>query len=253
MSTKKNYALLIDADNSPASKIDVVLSEIAKYGVVNIRRAYGNWKSSNMKGWEKLLHENAIQPIQQFDYTKGKNSTDIAMVIDAMDLLLSKKMDGFCIMSSDSDFTPLVMRVRAEGKEVLGFGEKKTPDPFVNACSTFLYLEQIGSDEGKSDSKPSSEKSIQEQKKTTSELKADTKLVMLLRSAVENAEEDDGWSALVKVGSYIANQTSFDPRNYGYKKLVHLVNAIDLFDIEMRGDDFPQPYVRNKRKNRVSV
>jgi len=248
MAMKKNYALLIDADNSPASKIDVVLAEIAKYGVVNIRRAYGNWKSSNLRGWEKILHEHAIQPIQQFDYTKGKNSTDIAMVIDAMDLLLSKQMDGFCIMSSDSDFTPLVMRIRAEGRDVLGFGEKKTPASFVHACSTFLYLEQIGSDADKPDSKSPSKKSIQNHKKTTTELKTDTKLVMLLRSAVENAEEDDGWSALVKVGSYVANQTSFDPRNYGYKKLVHLVTTIDLFDIEMRGDDFPQPYVRPKQK-----
>jgi len=250
MNIKKNYALLIDADNSPASKIDVVLAEIAKYGVVNIRRAYGNWKSSNLKGWEKSLHEHAIQPIQQFDYTKGKNSTDIAMVIDSMDLLLSKKMDGFCIMSSDSDFTPLVMRVRAEGKDVLGFGEKKTPASFVNACSTFLYLEQIGSDERKTGKTKSLEKPTHEQRKTPAELRADTKLVTLLRSAVENAEDDDGWSALGKVGSYIANQASFDPRNYGYRKLVDLVTATGLFEIKMRGDDFPQPYVCDKRKNR---
>ncbi len=247
---KKNYALLIDADNSPASKIDVVLAEIAKHGVVNIRRAYGNWKSSTLKGWEKLLHEHAIQPIQQFDYTKGKNSTDIAMVIDAMDLLLSKKMDGFCIMSSDSDFTPLVMRVRAEGKDVLGFGEKKTPSPFVNACSTFLYLEQIGSGDDKIGEKKFLGRSTHEQKKTTAELRADTKLVMLLRSAVENAEDDDGWSGLGRVGSYIINQASFDSRNYGYRKLVDLVVASDLFEIEMRGEDFPQPYVRDKRKKK---
>src|SRR5574338_997599 len=137
-------ALLIDADNSPAAKIDLILSEIAKYGVANIRRAYGNWKSSSLKSWEAVLHEYAIRPIQQFDYSKGKNASDIALIIDAMDLLYTQKLDAFCLASSDSDFTPLVMRIRANGLKVLGFGEKKTPEPFVNACSRFLYLENLG-------------------------------------------------------------------------------------------------------------
>src|SRR5512145_2100838 len=137
-------ALLVDADNSPASKIDVILAELAKLGVVNVRRAYGNWKKDGLKGWENVLHEYAIRPIQQFDYTKGKNATDMGLVIDALDLLYSDGPDAFGIVSSDSDFTPLVMHLRAKGAQVYGFGAKKTPMPFVNACSRFLYLENLG-------------------------------------------------------------------------------------------------------------
>jgi len=137
-------ALLIDADNSPASKIDVILAELAKVGVANIRRAYGNWKKDGLKGWEAVLHEYAIRPVQQFDYSKGKNATDMGMVIEAMDLLYTDQPDAFGIVSSDSDFTPLVMHLKAKGALVYGFGAKKTPMPFVNACSRFLYLENLG-------------------------------------------------------------------------------------------------------------
>src|ERR1700704_3588684 len=137
-------ALLIDADNSPSSKIDVILAELAKVGVTNIRRAYGNWKKDGLKGWEAVLHEYAIRPIQQFDYSKGKNATDMVVVIDAMDLLYTDEPEAFGIVSSDSDFTPLVMHLKAKGAQVFGFGAKKTPMPFVNACSRFLYLENLG-------------------------------------------------------------------------------------------------------------
>ena len=147
MNHETSIALLIDADNSPASKIEEILDELAKYGVINIRRAFGNWKSPHLKGWEAVLHDYAIQPMQQFAYTKGKGATDAAMIIDAMDLLYTKDLNGFCIVSSDSDFTPLVMRIRANGLKVFGFGEKKTPEPFVNACSKFLYLENLGEPE----------------------------------------------------------------------------------------------------------
>ena len=143
MSHEPRIALLIDADNSPADMIDEVLDELAKEGVINIRRAYGNWRSPHLNAWAALLHDFAIQPIQQFDYTMGKNATDAAMIIDAMDLLYTKQLDGFGIVSSDSDFTPLVMRLRANGLKVYGFGEQKTPKPFVNACSKFLYLEHL--------------------------------------------------------------------------------------------------------------
>ena len=138
--SESKIALLIDADNAPASKIEAILSEIAKYGVANVRRAYGNWKSQNIKSWEECLHEYAIRPVQQFDYTKGKNATDAAMIIDAMDLLYTQQLDAFAIVSSDSDFTPLVMRILTNGLKVYGFGETKTPLPFVRACSTFLYF-----------------------------------------------------------------------------------------------------------------
>src|SRR5690606_21602478 len=142
--TDKRIALLIDADNAPASKIDVILAEVARHGEANVRRAYGNWKSQHLNGWEKVLHTYAIRPIQQFAYSTGKNASDMAMVIDAMDLLYARNLDGFAIVSSDADFTPLVMRLRNDGVAVYGFGEEKTPEPFVKACSVFLYLEKLG-------------------------------------------------------------------------------------------------------------
>ena len=237
-------ALLIDADNSPAAKIDVILSELANYGVANVRRAFGNWKSPTLKPWEDVLHEYAIQPIQQFDYSKGKNATDIALVIDAMDLLYTQKLDAFCIVSSDSDFTPLIMRIHAHGLKVYGFGEQKTPKPFVNACSKFTYLEALGVIE--EDVEP---KTIPKAYTTLSptaillpaitpatskpplSIKSDTKLMNLLRSAVDATIAENGWSSMSAVGAHISNQASFDFRNYGFKKLSDLFVACDLFEV----------------------
>jgi uncharacterized protein (TIGR00288 family) len=238
--SESKIALLIDADNAPAGKIDAIVSEIAKYGVANIRRAYGNWKSSTLKTWEESLHEFAIRPIQQFDYTKGKNATDAALIIDAMDLLYTQNIDAFAIISSDCDFTPLVMRIRDNGLKVYGFGEKKTPLAFVYACSTFLYLESIGQDTDQE-----GDREINDVKKTTKELKQDTKLVNLLRMAIDSTQEDDGWSSLAAIGAHISNQSSFDPRNYGYSKLSTLFEAVDLFEIERRHN---LVYVKDKRK-----
>jgi len=240
--SRETIAMLIDADNSPSDKIDFVLAEMAKYGVVNIRRAYGNWKSHSLKGWEDKLHDYAIRPIQQFDYTKGKNATDMAMTIDAMDLLFSKKLDAFCIVSSDSDFTPLVMRILSEGLNVYGFGQKSTPSPFVNACSTFLYLDSFAGEKEQA-------KSDSFRRKSSHELRSDGKLRTLLLNAVDSAQEDDGWSNLAKIGKNIANQASFDPRNYGFKRLSDLVRAIDMFDIEFR-NNHSELYIRDKRKGR---
>lgn len=214
---KQKIAVFIDADNAPAGKFEDVLTEVAKYGVVTIRKAYGNWKSPTLKLWEELLHEYAIQPIQQYDLTKGKNASDIAMVIDAMDVMYTKQIDVMCFVSSDSDFTPMVTRALAEGKVVLGFGERKTPSPFVNACSKFLYLDQ--EKEAKTTIKPKN-------------IKSDTKLISLLRHAIEATEDDDGWAALGPVGSNISNKTSFDTRNYGFKNLSSLFKAIDLFELK---------------------
>ncbi|MBV1877468.1 MAG: NYN domain-containing protein [Pseudomonadales bacterium] len=216
---KQNIALFIDADNAPASKFDDVLSEVAKYGVVTIRKAYGNWKSPTLKKWEELLHEHAIQPIQQYDLTKGKNASDIALVIDAMDVMYTKNIDVMCFVSSDSDFTPMVTRALAEGKVVLGFGERKTPSPFVNACSKFLFLDQPDAVEITSNAKPKN-------------IKSDTKLINLLRQAIEATEDDEGWADLGSVGSNISNRTSFDCRNYGFKNLSSLFKAIDLFELK---------------------
>lgn len=239
--SESKIALLIDADNAPASKIDAILSEIAKYGVANIRKAYGNWKNPTLKGWEDCLHEYAIHPVQQFNYTKGKNATDAALIIDAMDLLYTQRLDAFAIVTSDCDFTPLVMRILTNGLKVYGFGEKKTPLPFVYACSTFLYLETI--DQAVD---PETSKVAGSVKKTGKELKQDTKLMNLLRGAVSNTQDDDGWSTLAEVGSHIANQASFDPRNYGYAKLSGLFEAIDLFEIQRKNKVI---FVRSKSRN----
>jgi len=217
--SKQKIALFIDADNAPASKFEEVLSEVAKYGVVTIRKAYGNWKNPSIKPWEDLLHEYAIQPIQQYDLTKGKNASDIALVIDAMDVMYTKNIDVMCFVSSDCDFTPMVTRALAEGKVVLGFGERKTPSPFVNACSKFLFLDEESRENGV----------VQIKSKN---IKSDTKLINLLRQAIESTAEDDGWAALGSVGSHISNKTSFDTRNYGYKNLSSLVKAIDLFKLK---------------------
>lgn len=239
--SESKIALLIDADNAPASKINAVLSEIAKYGVANIRKAYGNWKNPTLKGWEDCLHEYAIHPVQQFDYTKGKNATDAALIIDAMDLLYMQKLDGFAIVSSDCDFTPLVMRILTSGLKVYGFGEKKTPLPFVYACSTFLYLETIDQAVNAETSKAAAST-----RKTGKELKQDTKLINLLRGAVISTQDDEGWSNLAEVGGHIANQASFDPRNYGYAKLSGVFEAIDLFEVQRKNKGV---YVKSKQKN----
>lgn len=237
--SNQKIAMFIDADNAPAKKIERIISELAKYGAVSIRKAYGNWKSPTIKGWEDNLHEYAIQPIQQFDLTKGKNATDMAMTIDAMDILYTKNIDAFCIVSSDSDFTPLVMRILAEGKPVYGFGERKAPSPFVNACSRFLYLDEDRCDQ----EKPSLSK-----KKNGQELKSDTKLMNLIRNAIDAEQDDDGWAYLGRIGSIISNQASVDARNYGYKKLGDLIKAVDIFETKMI--DNAQMYVRDKRRGK---
>ena len=224
---EKRIALLIDADNAPASKIDVILAEIARHGVANVRRAYGNWKSQHLNGWEKALHAYAIRPIQQFAYSSGKNASDMAMVIDAMDLLYARNLDGFAIVSSDADFTPLVMRLRNDGSSVYGFGEKKTPEPFVKACSVFLYLEKLGEPEARDETTTTRTRTLQE-------LQGDAALARTLRNAVDAAQGDDGWSRLGAVGSHISNQGSFDSRNYGYRKLSDLIEATGLFDVQKR-------------------
>lgn len=206
----------------------MILAEIARHGVANVRRAYGNWKSQHLNGWEKQLHANAIRPIQQFAYSTGKNASDMAMVVDAMDLMYARNLDGFAIVSSDADFTPLVMRLRNENMRVYGFGEEKTPEPFVKACSTFLYLEKLGEPEARGAAGPTKVRTMQE-------LKGDTALVRTLRSAIDAALGDDGWAHLGAVGSHISNQGSFDSRNYGYRKLSDLIEASGLFEVRKEG------------------
>jgi uncharacterized protein (TIGR00288 family) len=243
MSQENKMALLIDCDNVSHKSIEGVIDELSKYGKVNIRNAYGNWKDESMKGWEEKLHPHAIKPVQQFAYTKGKNATDAAMIIDAMDILYTQKLDAFALMTSDSDFTPLAMRILSNGVTVYGFGEKKTPLPFVKACSQFIYTENLEQAE-EEDNKPVTRVNA---KKTRNELRQDTSLVKLLRTAVEHSADETGWSHLSLVGQYISNNTSFSPVNYGYKKLSDLIRASDLFEVEMRNDNSVL-YVRDIRK-----
>lgn len=234
----KRIALLIDADNAPASKIDVILAEVARHGAANVRRAYGDWKSPGLKPWEETLHEYAIRPMQQFAYSRGKNASDMAMVIDAMDLLYARNLDGFAIVSSDADFTPLVMRILADGLKVYGFGEKKTPEPFVNACSQFTYVEGLV--------QPTAEPETPARRAVNAKkLRSDTRLVQMLRNAVDAASGNDGWANLGAVGSQIANQASLDPRNYGFRNLSDLIEAIGLFDVERQNKVI---LIRDKRK-----
>lgn len=246
MDDRIRIALLIDADNAPAAKIDMVLAELARHGIANVRRAYGNWKSPTLQKWEQALHPNAIQPIQQFAYSSGKNASDMAMVIDAMDLLHSGRFDAFAIVSSDADFTPLAMRLRQQNMRVFGFGEKKTPEPFVNACSTFLYIDEQPAGTKVAGEAADASEPVPVPPMPTAKLRQDTTLVNLLRGAVEAEKEDDGWANLSAVGTNIRNRGPFDARNYGYGKLSSLIEATGLFEI--RRDEDNHPSARTKQK-----
>ncbi|HEY9199095.1 MAG TPA: NYN domain-containing protein [Gammaproteobacteria bacterium] len=242
MDQTDKLAVLIDADNAQPGIVDGLLAEIANYGTANVKRIYGDWTAPSLKGWKEVLLQHSIQPMQQFAYTQGKNATDSAMIIDAMDLLYTGRFDGFCIVSSDSDFTKLASRIREAGLLVYGFGEKKTPAAFVSACDKFIYTEVL---------RAKLDESAAITKKSTNELKQDTRLVSLLRNAVEASSDETGWAHLGAVGSNVAKQSpEFDPRNYGYAKLSGLIIATKLFDVEERtaGEGKPKTiYVRDRR------
>lgn len=243
--SSQKLAVLIDADNAQAAIVDALLAEIAKFGTANVKRIYGDWTTPELKGWKETLLLHSIQPIQQFRYTVGKNATDSALIIDAMDLLYSDKFDAFCIVSSDSDFTKLASRIREAGLTVYGFGEQKTPTAFVSACDRFIFTEVLRVQD-------SDEQNLK--RKTFNDLKQDTRLVSLLRNSVEAASDDAGWANLGTVGSNIAKQSpGFDPRNYGYRKLAELIEATKLFDSEARsvaGGVSKAIYIRDNRKKK---
>lgn len=242
--TEDHIALFIDCDNISHRSIEGIINELSKYGVVNIRQAYGNWTKDNLKNWEDKLLEFAIKPIQQFDYSKNKNATDILMTIDAIDLLHTKDIDAFAFATSDSDFTPVVMRVQAEGIKVFGFGEKKTPKPFMAACSQFIFTEKLLKSEQQG-TEPVDVLTAPV-RKTGKEMRQDSWLVNLLRTALEQTMDEDGWANLASVGQYINNSSSFSPINYGYKKLSNLIDEIDLFDIYV-DEESKMMSIRDKR------
>lgn len=218
MATQGRLAVLIDADNAEAAVIQELLAEVSRYGTATIKRAYGDWTTPNLKGWKEVLHKMAIQPIQQFRYTNGKNATDSALIIDAMDVLHDRSVDGFCIVSSDSDFTRLATRIREAGLLAYGFGERHTPEPFVAACDKFIYTEIL---------KP------EPAQKTEPVGPAMSKLQPLLIAAIDANARDDGWAALSAVGGTVGkNQPDFDSRNYGFKKLSDLVRSLNYLEVK---------------------
>ncbi len=230
----EKLAVLIDADNVPYAHIKEMLDEIAKYGNPTIKRIYADWTRPTLSGWKQVLLENAITPIQQYSYTTGKNSSDSALIIDAMDLLYSKKVNGFCIVSSDSDFTRLATRLREAGMFVIGIGEKKTPRPFITACDKFIYIEILKKGkEPEIDEKANKKNKKESIQPSVSELDKD--LIKLIKESVDEISDDNGWAFLGSLGSYLLKKkTDFDPRNYGFTKLYPLIKKINRFDIEER-------------------
>lgn len=256
-------AVLIDADNASADHLERLLVEIAKYGTATVRRAYGDWTSTRLAKWKPELLAHSVQPIQQFAYTTGKNSTDSALIIDAMDLLHGGTVDGFCLVSSDSDFTRLAARIREQGLMAYGFGQMKTPKPFVAACTKFIYVENLGSAQATPKPATTSAATVAKAKpasapaaapaKAKPALKDDTKLDKLLSEAVETAADDDGWAHLGSVGSNLSRLASdFDSRSWGFPKLTELLRAHPNFDVESRspGDGKPKVSVARRKPQR---
>lgn len=244
-----NLAVLIDGDNIPSAFVKEMMEEIAKYGNPTIKRIYGDWTQPNLAKWKNVLLENAITPIQQYSYTTGKNATDSAMIIDAMDILYSEKVNGFCIVSSDSDFTRLATRLREAGMQVIGIGEKKTPNPFIVACDKFIYIEILKT--------KTKEKASEDEKEADKETfdKISFKEIKLIATTITDLSDDEGWAFLGDVGSLLQKKRpNFDPRNYGFQKLTPLIHSTGKFEIEQRESQKGKSkliYVRNKEKQIV--
>lgn len=240
-------AVLIDADNVPYSNIKGMMEEIAKYGTPTTKRIYGDWTKPTVSGWKGVLLEHAIVPVQQYSYTTGKNATDSAMIIDAMDILYSEKVEGFCIVSSDSDFTRLAIRLRESGMKVIGIGEKKTPSPFIAGCDRFIYIEVLEGAKQPEDKQPKTKK------EETSLHSVDKDTLKLLAATVEDVADEDGWAFLGDVGNLvIKKRPQFDPRNYGYSKLTPMLKSLKtIFEIderELEGRKIKHVYVRLKKR-----
>jgi len=246
-----NLAVLIDGDNIPSAHVKEMMEEIAKYGNPTIKRIYGDWTNPHLSKWKNLLLQNAITPIQQYAYTTGKNATDSAMIIDAMDILYSEKVNGFCLVSSDSDFTKLATRLREAGMQVIGIGERKTPTPFIVACDKFIYIEILRNQSNKKEGinkKDETEESID---------KITPKVIKLLSTTITDSSDEDGWAFLGDVGSLIQKkQPNFDSRNYGFEKLTPLIKSIGSFEIEQRENTKSKHkliFVKNKEQHRTKA
>lgn len=228
-------AVLIDADNVPYSNVKGVMEEIAKYGTPTFKRIYGDWTKPTVSGWKSVLLENAITPIQQYSYTSGKNSSDSALIIDAMDILYSGKVDGFCIISSDSDFTRLATRLREAGMKVFGIGQKKTPNPFIVACDKFIYMEIIASSEQEEPATNDAVKTKSPPRQKNSVDKINRETLHLIASTINDLADENGWAFLGEVGNLLLKkQPNFDPRNYGFLKLTPLIKSLPQFEIDKR-------------------
>ncbi|MHA1727926.1 MAG: NYN domain-containing protein [Promethearchaeota archaeon] len=243
---QKKLAVLIDADNAQPKIIENLLVEIAKFGIANVKRIYGDWTSPRLSGWKEVLNKHAITPIQQFSYTVGKNSTDSAMIIDAMDLLYTERFDGFCLVSSDSDFTKLAARIRESGLFVYGFGEEKTPKAFIAACDRFIKTENLRYDE-KSGRLKARKIPIQ----------SDRGLIKIMKNAIEAIADETGWAYLGQLGINLNKQTpDFDTRTYGFTKLYDLVKALDIFETDERGkknSKVKEIYIKSKPKSNIKT
>lgn len=249
------FAVLIDADNVPYANVKGMMEEIAKYGTPTFKRIYGDWTKPTVAGWKSVLLENAITPIQQYSYTTGKNATDSAMIIDAMDILYTGKVDGFCIISSDSDFTRLALRLREAGVKVIGMGQKKTPSPFIAACDKFIYIE-ILSEVARTPSKEEDKKEEETQAGNTVK-RLDQKTIQLIAASITDLADESGWAFLGEVGNLILKkEPDFDPRNYGYKKLGQLIKSTQHFETDERQTDKGHSklvYIRVKPVNKPSA
>jgi len=243
---ENNLAVLIDGDNIPSAYVKEMMEEIAKYGNPTIKRIYGDWTKPQLSKWKNVLLENAINPIQQYGYTQGKNATDSAMIIDAMDILYSNKVQGFCLVSSDSDFTKLATRLRESGLNVIGIGEKKTPEPFIVACDRFIYIEILGSHpkQQETEANPGKDSKKQNVDKIT------PKVLNFISSTISDVADEDGWAFLGDVGGLLQKkQPNFDSRNYGFQKLTPMISSISNFEVESRENQngrFKLIYVRNR-------
>jgi len=255
---KNNIAMFIDCDNVSSKYIEGIFDDLSQYGTVNIRRAYGDWKDRKLQGWENILQDYNIKPIQQFAYTKGKNATDIAMIIDIMDILYTKELEAIVLITSDSDFTPIVTRILSDGLTVYGYVESKTPMAFVNACGQFIYVEKLSTLEEEEAEQnivshknhPAVTEAVTKYVGKNYDIRKDFKLINLLKQGVERTADEQGWADVKDISLYIRKNSSFSQVNYGFKKMGDLIKAVDKFDIHKNAGKIKIVFIKTREKSR---